>query len=358
VEDLEGAISLAHSNGHHDVVTAARHQRGWAVLETDYDSAWPSLTAELEAERAGLTLRGDDRGLAESWLLTAFIDLVRGNAGPASDAADRALQFAAVTGDDRLEAQVRQWGMTARTIGPTPRSEAIRRTQDTLDWARARGVHHVLEAGAHCEMGWLEAIGGNFDRGRELVTAGREILEDLGIGYWLAHSYLWLAYVELLADSLEAAEGYGRHCLHLLQATEDRSAAGTAAGLLAEILFRQGSIDEAGRFTTRAQSLSDAADIDAASRWRATRARILTEHGERTEARRFALEAVAVLGSTDELNLRGEAFLALAEVEHATGNLAEAQDAGRAAVEAFDAKGNVVAAARAAELMGQAEPRG
>jgi hypothetical protein len=355
-EALESATALALETDQPVVATAARNRRRFALLETDIDT-WPALKAELDAELVDLVERGDDQALAEHWLLAAQIEIFRGSSGSAADAAKQAVDHASSAGDERLEAQARLWLMSSQTLGPTPRAEAIRGAIDTLEWARPRGAI-LAEAAANCERGWLEAIGGDFSLSRKLLARALEAQEDLGVDYWVACNLVWIATVELLAGSLADAEHAGRRALKLLEAAEDRGEAATGAGVLAEILVRRGSLDEADRIASYAEAISAASDVDASTRWRASRARILVERGHLVEAQRLAEEGVTGLGSTDQLNVRGEALFALAEVRSAAGDLAGARGAARAAIDAFDAKGNIVSAQRVASFLKDTQSRG
>ena len=77
----------------------------------------------------------------------------------------------------------------------------------------------------------------------------------------------------------------------------------------------------------------------------AGRARLAAHRGQHDEAVALARAAVELAEQTDMLNLRARIWLALAEVQRAAGNGAEADAAVATALELYEQKGNVAAAA-------------
>jgi len=75
-------------------------------------------------------------------------------------------------------------------------------------------------------------------------------------------------------------------------------------------------------------------------------ARLAAHNGELDEAVSRAQRAVALLEPTDALEHRAEAWLALAKVQRAAGNPGAAEAAAAAAIEIYEHKGNITAAAR------------
>ena len=78
-----------------------------------------------------------------------------------------------------------------------------------------------------------------------------------------------------------------------------------------------------------------------------TEARVAAHHGELGEAESLAQRAVEIADRTPEwLNWRAEIWLAFADVQRAAGRTAEADTAVATALELYEQKGNIAAAAR------------
>jgi hypothetical protein len=86
--------------------------------------------------------------------------------------------------------------------------------------------------------------------------------------------------------------------------------------------------------------------------WRSARAAALAQSGDLSTAELLAEEAVSLAEATDFLELQGSTLLELAHVLRLTGDAEAAPPLVERARQAFERKGNVVSAARAAELLG------
>jgi hypothetical protein len=90
------------------------------------------------------------------------------------------------------------------------------------------------------------------------------------------------------------------------------------------------------------------------------RARALLGQGSIDEARRLADEAARLAGQTDSYQLRGEAYLVLAEMDETRGERLMARTAMEKAIAAFERKGSTVslegARRRLATLVDAATP--
>jgi tetratricopeptide (TPR) repeat protein len=123
----------------------------------------------------------------------------------------------------------------------------------------------------------------------------------------------------------------------------------TRLGCLAEAIYAQGRHAEAEEMSRRAEMASpgEEEDVDAQFRWRAVRAKVLAQRGEHRAAEAMVREAVALIARTDWLNQRAGAQLDLAEVLELAGRRDEATAAVEEALRLYEAKENVVAAAKA-----------
>ena len=109
------------------------------------------------------------------------------------------------------------------------------------------------------------------------------------------------------------------------------------------MLLRRGAADEAERLVSIAQA--EAADDNIAAQviWRGVKARLDADP-------RLAEEAVGVADLTDDLNLRADALVNLAESLRLADAPGQATDALQRAVALYEQKGNVVGAARASTI--------
>jgi tetratricopeptide (TPR) repeat protein len=85
--------------------------------------------------------------------------------------------------------------------------------------------------------------------------------------------------------------------------------------------------------------------------WRSARGQAIARLGRPDEAVALAEEAVGLSKPTDNLNLRGDALLAQADVLRICGRRADATDSGLAALALYERKGNLVMAERARTLV-------
>jgi tetratricopeptide (TPR) repeat protein len=192
----------------------------------------------------------------------------------------------------------------------------------------------------------LEAMRGRFDAGREKAARGSSILEDLGRRVTAAGASYFAARVELLADEPGRAEEIARSALEKLDALGETSNSAVLATLLAEALFRQGRFDEAEAATEKSERTSWPDDLHAQVGWRAARAEACAGRGEPEQGEELARKAIALLDDADDLDLRGDAFVALGTTLSGT----ERRAAYDEAVALYEEKGNLASAARAQRL--------
>jgi tetratricopeptide (TPR) repeat protein len=189
----------------------------------------------------------------------------------------------------------------------------------------------------------LEAMRKRFDAGREKAARGSSILEDLGRRVTAAGSCYFAARVELLADEPVRAEAIARSALETLDTLGETVNSAVVATLLAESLCRQGRFDEAEAATQTSERLAWPDDLHAQVGWRAARAQACAGRDEPEQGEELAREAIALLDGADDLDLRGDAFVALGT----TLSGAERHDAYAQAVSLVEAKGNLASAERA-----------
>ncbi len=281
---------------------------------------------------------GDDAGLARAWRRVAHAHQVRSRYGPAEEAGEKALVHVRRAGDRHEEARIVDTLCTSLLYGPANAAEAIDRCLQMLEWARGS---RVMEANVGISLAGLKAMRGDFEEARSLAAAARQAYEELGLRLATAGLTQVTGPLELLAGDLDAAERELREGLDIL---EPLGSSGYQDALLADVAYRRGNVDEAERLLARAEAGAADDNIAAQVEWRAVRAK-LERSVELAEA------AVELAGRTDALNLRGDAELDLAETLRLAGEPDEAARAVQRALELYEQKGNVVAAANAASLL-------
>ena len=162
--------------------------------------------------------------------------------------------------------------------------------------------------------------------------------------------------LELHAGEDETAAAVLRESFDALGRLGEAGFRSTVGTLLADALERLGRLDEAEEVLALVAELAAPDDCDPQVRMRAVRARILTRRGDVAAAQAMGEEAVALASRTDYLVLHGEALLALAGAQHASGAVAAARESLREALELFERKEDVPQAARTRELLAALEP--
>jgi hypothetical protein len=121
--------------------------------------------------------------------------------------------------------------------------------------------------------------------------------------------------------------------------------------MLAQAVYDQGRLAEAGELCDAAAGAGAPDDIVTQVIWRGVKAKILAREGRCAEAQPLARAAVALVAPTDLLSHHGDAMLDLAEVLRACGRLRASRDAVRTALSLYEKKGNRPGAARARSLL-------
>ena len=191
---------------------------------------------------------------------------------------------------------------------------------------------------------------GNFDRARVLYRRSRASLEEFGYLLSAALTSLDSSVIELLAGDLAAAESELRADYRRLEEMGERNYISTTAGLLGDVLYRQGRYEESAEFTAACEHLAYPGDVASQFHWRCVRGKLKARQGATDEAESLLSAATALIETSDQLDLQGTGLLDLADVRELAGAPADAAALCERAAELFERKGNVVSALRARQL--------
>ena len=260
------------------------------------------------------------------------------------EALELAYLHAERAGDADLQDQSLLWMAAGPVHGPMPTDEGLR-WFDAHD-GKLAGV--ALVAGMR---GSVEAMVGNFDTARGLMSGGRERLQELGQELWVAGTGLHATAIEMLAGDYEAAAREGVVGCEALQAIGERGWLSTLAGQTAQALLELHRDDEAEHWIGVAEAVGGPDDVITQALIRQVRGKLLGRRGHQAEAEVVAREAVALIEGTDMLEARAEAKLDLAEVLQPAGKNAERVQLIEEASSLYEQKRHLVGMARTAALL-------
>jgi hypothetical protein len=285
----------------------------------------------------------DDAGLAQALWYIALSHWNRCRVGRAEQLLERAFVHAERADNPHWRDYILAMRGLSNVSGPTSAEHALRNCAELL--GRAQGARSTV-ALLTSYSAVLEAMCKRFDAGREKAARGTSLLEDLDRRVTAAGSGYFAARVELLADEPIRAEAIARPALATLERLGETVNSAVVATLLAESLCRQGRFDEAEAATHTSERLGWPDDFHAQVGWRSARAQAYAGRGEAQRGEEVAREAIALLEGTDDLDLRGDAFMALGK----TLSGSERHDAYAKALVLYEAKGDLASAERARRI--------
>ena len=337
---LEDAAATAELAGERASAANARLVQLFVLLLSGESEGWTDQATRAADEAIALCeAEGDEVGLARAWRLVAWSSLNACRYAAAADALERAIDHARRAGDVRQERRASTHYGVAIVCGPTPVDECIGSCEEMA--SRVAGDRQA-EAALVCVLAQLEAMRGSFDRARELYRRALATFEELGLLIDAASVSLWSGQIELLAGDAEAAETALRRGYDYFSGVGERYMLSTVAGLLAEAVFVQGRWSDAEALAAETEQLAAEDDIDAQTLWRLAKARAAALRGDLGEAEQLAREAVELLEPTDHVVNQIGAGATLAAILRLGGNDAEAAERLAQAQELADAKGSPI----------------
>jgi tetratricopeptide (TPR) repeat protein len=300
-----------------------------------------ALLAVAEEARPVFAQNGDDLALAEAWVATAYAQLILCQWAAMLEAVDHALEHARRAGSTRWDGELPTLKGTGMFYGPTPVDDALR-------WYDEHEVNHPV---AIMQRAMLEAMRGNFDRGRALAGSASEAAGEFGQKLWLAVGDMALWEIETLAGDTPAAERAIRRSCEVLEELGEVGYRYMAVSQLAASLYALDRLDEADHLTRDAEAHAPTDDVASQMLWRQARALVVARRGGSADAERLAGAAVALAEQTDMLNWQASALVHLAEVGILTGKDGDVRRHLGRAFALYEEKGNLMAAARVRDRM-------
>ena len=293
---------------------------------------------------------GDELGMARAHRLLGDIHWSHCHYAAADEAFERALEHARRAGASWEEAHILGQYTGSGIYGPVPAPQAARRCEDVLAQSGGMGL---VEARTLRALASIRAMEGRFDEARELATRARAMLEELGMRLRAAFISDTLGFIETVAGDHPAAERELQAGYDTVVELGEHGFQATIAAELAHALVAQGKLDDAEVMAKLSEDIGAVDDMATQVMWRSARARILAVHGFSADAEALARDAVSLADETDDLNMRAETHVALAEVLRASGRAAEAAGDLTRALSLYTAKGNVAGAGEAARRLAE-----
>ncbi|MGZ4109254.1 MAG: adenylate/guanylate cyclase domain-containing protein [Actinomycetota bacterium] len=336
---LADAVDGAAREGDRGVEAHAKVIRLLMLESTDPKERSEVALAELEEIIRVFEEIGDDLGLARAWRLVGDVHLVRARYASADEALRRAIEYARRSGAVWEEFEALGQYVACGVYGPAPIAEVVTRCDEI---AEAAGSSPAVEARRLRGLAHVAAMRGRFDEARTLAQRARTRLEDVGLRLRAAFASESLGFLEHLAGDHAAAERELRAGLEVGRELGEQAFTATVAALLAHELAEQGRLGDAASFIDESADAGAEDDLTTQVIWREAQALVLAQRGRNDEASAIAAEAVELAARTDDVNMRADALVVLADVgrsnDRGLGALTEA-------LELYRAKGNEVSAA-------------
>jgi tetratricopeptide (TPR) repeat protein len=206
-------------------------------------------------------------------------------------------------------------------------------------------------------LGIARAMQGQFETARTLLAEEVAELEEFGNTFAVAVAAAnGFGAIDMLAGDPAAAERHLSEGCRVLKEVGEIAQLSTLAAQLAHALYAQGRYEEAARQTRISEETAARDDYASQILWRTARAKAFARQGRIAEAERLAREAVTLAEGTDDINMHGDALMALAEVVRVGKRPSEAVPVVEQALNLYERKGNLVSAGKGRSFLGELQP--
>jgi class 3 adenylate cyclase/tetratricopeptide (TPR) repeat protein len=336
---MSSLAARASAVGDRPVVLRARLNDAMVAMYVGTTVTLDELEALAEAARPELEQANDIGGLYDVWVALMTVHHGRMRWQVKLEAAEKAFEYATLSGDERRIAWLLPQLANARYFGPTPTSELL----TWIDEQEAAGRHHP---GIRAHRAQALAMVGRIEEGRALIAEHRTRMAEQGAAVPVAISCNIAAEIELMVGNTEAAAHWGRQACDQMEAMGHTSWLSTMAAQLGHALVELGRDDEAYEWAEKGRRLGADDDIATQEHWRRVEAKVLVRRGEFERAEELAREAVALCETTDMLDAQADAWVDLAVVHREAGRAEEAASALGEAKKRYEAKENLLMVGR------------
>ena len=345
---LEEAVEAAVEIGDERTEWRARIQRTWWEMQSGQIAPVVDTEPQIRAAIAALERLGDEYGLASAWRIVGDVHNTLGQTEEWLVSLDKAFDYARRSGNRQEEVVTLAIIGGAMFFGLTPAAEGIARLTALRNEV---ADDPLLEAQVLRALAGFVAMDGQLDEGRRLLAQAREVVADFGFRWLLAGISFLSGSLEMYAGDLQAAEreyGYG---IETYDAMGEAGRASTLTANLADVLYRQGRLDEADELALRAAALAAEDDVATQMVVRSVRGRVLARKGSTAAGEQLVREAWEIAEPTQFLNNKAGAAEAVAEVLSLAGKKEESAVYLRRALELREQKGNRIMADRTRERL-------
>ena len=348
-EVLRSALGQARVAGNARVEALARLSLSSIRTRTDPEARTEDELAEAIEIAASMEKAGDLSALAQARNRIGLCRFMLGRAGEGEADLREAAELARRGGDAAAERDALSSRLRPVAWGPTPAGDGIAFCDLVLEHEGANIAHkaHALQVRA-----LLAAMQGDFELSRDSASQAWAIIEEFGLNLQHGIYAIDVGVAVLLEGEDTVAERTLRAANETLAGVGETGARATLVALLADLVAKNGSVDEAARFAEESRAIASTDDLDAQGRWRPALARVLSRRGDHSAAERLVREADALLEPTDFIVLHAHVCDVLGEVLERAGRVDEACDAVDRAIGLHEQKGNVVSAGRSRSVLG------
>jgi tetratricopeptide (TPR) repeat protein len=336
------AVEAADAAGDHSSALRAELVRNFSSASMDPTHTMAQARDETERVLAEAERLGDQDVRDRAVLALAQELFFLGQTAAAIDTIEQ-LSDRAPTMPRRIRVDLAAQLVANAYFGSVPVSEAF----DVLDRAAdLRGESLGAQAHDARVRGAVLGLAGRFGEAHASFEEADAIYDELGVPRMRVATNQVVGETLRLEGRLDEAERVFRYMYEAYTSIGETGFNSTVCAVLANVLNDQGRFDEAETFAGRSRELSAEDDFASQSEWRTAQARVFAHRGRFEEALQLVDEALAIAGGTDYLDWQGQAFEARGLVLEAAGRGDDARAAYAEALDRFERKGNVVAAAR------------
>jgi class 3 adenylate cyclase/tetratricopeptide (TPR) repeat protein len=336
------AVALATEIGDRRLALRAELTRASAIGQVDPSYTLGRARADVEAVLQELETVGEEEDRDRALILLARFSFFDGRTGESVAIATRLMERPSLTRRQRQE--IAGEINTAAYFGTLPLDEAfvaLERADEIVgDSMSGQAMNLRTKAG-------LLGMAGRFEEAWVSAERSAQRYDELGTPMRRISGIQMIAETERLAGRLEEAERLFRESHEAFDEVGETGFNSTITGLLALTLCDLARFDEAEGFADTSRTLAAEDDFASQAVWRMAMGRVLADRGQFEEALALAEEAVAINGRTDYLVWQGDSHEVRGMVLEAAGRGDDARAAYGDALDRYERKGNVVAAARA-----------